>query len=214
MSKIIKHSFSIPNLAMKDGELVEDKPTIITCTFTLLFKGFGLFEEIGAQLRFVSREGAGKNTDYAPVLEITTKYVPPVIIPDEDENDTPAVITPINNHTVSQVPSSIYDKTVNTTGTKTVKPKKVVIKSIKKKGRNSVKITWKKQKNISGYQIRYAANAKFKKAKVKKVSSKKTSVIVKKLSSGKMYRFRIRSFVKSDGKKIYGKYSNVKKYKL
>lgn len=52
MSKIIKHTFEIPNLIVKDGELVEDKPTKVTYTFTLLFKGFGLFEEINGNTLF------------------------------------------------------------------------------------------------------------------------------------------------------------------
>lgn len=64
MSKIIKHNFSIPNLVMKDGELVEDKPTIITCTFTLLFKGMGLFEEIhGSPLFTAMLDLVGGNND-------------------------------------------------------------------------------------------------------------------------------------------------------
>lgn len=46
MSKIIKHTFRLPNLTVKDGELVEDKETTVTYTFTLLFKGIGLYEEI------------------------------------------------------------------------------------------------------------------------------------------------------------------------
>lgn len=46
MSKIIKHTFKLPNLTVKDGELVEDKETTVTYTFTLLFKGIGLYEEI------------------------------------------------------------------------------------------------------------------------------------------------------------------------
>ena len=46
MSKIIKHTFEIPNLSVVNGELVEGKPTKITYTFTLLFKGFGLFQEL------------------------------------------------------------------------------------------------------------------------------------------------------------------------
>lgn len=49
MSKIIKHTFRIPNLVVKDGELVEDKETTITYTFTLLFKGIGLYEEIAGK---------------------------------------------------------------------------------------------------------------------------------------------------------------------
>ena len=46
MSKIIKHTFKLPNLTVKDGELVEDKETTATYTFTLLFKGMGLYEDI------------------------------------------------------------------------------------------------------------------------------------------------------------------------
>lgn len=49
MSKIIKHTFKLPNLIVKDGELVEDKETTATYTFTLLFKGIGLYEEISGK---------------------------------------------------------------------------------------------------------------------------------------------------------------------
>lgn len=49
MSKIIKHTFTIPNLAVKDGELVVEKETTVTYTFTLLFHGTGLYEEISGR---------------------------------------------------------------------------------------------------------------------------------------------------------------------
>lgn len=52
MSKIIKHTFEIPNLTVENGELVEGKPTKLTYTFTLLFKGFGLFEELHGKSLF------------------------------------------------------------------------------------------------------------------------------------------------------------------
>ena len=44
--KIFKHTFIIPNLEVKDGELVENGFTEETCTFTLLHKGFGIYEEL------------------------------------------------------------------------------------------------------------------------------------------------------------------------
>lgn len=51
MAKIIKHTFEIPNLSVENGELVEGKPTTKTYTFTLLYRGVGLFEEVtGAPL--------------------------------------------------------------------------------------------------------------------------------------------------------------------
>lgn len=49
MSKIIKHTFKIPHLVVKEGELVQDKETTITYQFTLLFKGIGLYEEIAGK---------------------------------------------------------------------------------------------------------------------------------------------------------------------
>ena len=49
MAKIIKHTFKIPNLTVKDGELVEGAETSVTYQFTLLFKGIGLYEEIAGK---------------------------------------------------------------------------------------------------------------------------------------------------------------------
>ena len=44
--KIFEYTFNIPNLTVKDGKLVENGITEETCTFTLLHKGFGLYEEL------------------------------------------------------------------------------------------------------------------------------------------------------------------------
>ena len=46
MPKIIKHTFKIPNLTIEDGELKENGFTEETYTFTLLHKGFGIYEEL------------------------------------------------------------------------------------------------------------------------------------------------------------------------
>lgn len=44
--KIIKHTFKIPNLKLENGELIEKEPIEKTYTFTLLYKGVGVYEEI------------------------------------------------------------------------------------------------------------------------------------------------------------------------
>lgn len=44
--KIIKHTFKIPNLEIKNGELIEAGYNEETYTFTLLHKGIGIFEEM------------------------------------------------------------------------------------------------------------------------------------------------------------------------
>lgn len=44
--KIYEYTFKIPTLTVKDGKLIEDGMKEEKCTFTLLHKGFGLFEEL------------------------------------------------------------------------------------------------------------------------------------------------------------------------
>jgi len=44
--KIIKHTFSIPQLAVVDGEVVEKEDKKETYQFTLLHKGIGVFEDM------------------------------------------------------------------------------------------------------------------------------------------------------------------------
>lgn len=89
------------------------------------------------------------------------------------------------------------------------KIKGVVAKNQKK---CKVKVTWKKVSNSMGYQIQYATNKKFKKAKKKTVKS--TFVTLKKLKKKKTYFIRIRAYKIADGKKAYGKWSSVKKVKI
>ena len=73
MSKIIKHTFKIPNLTVKDGELVEGADTTETYTFTLLFKGVGLYEEIaGTSLLNALMGSLGDGEDMMKAVEKIT----------------------------------------------------------------------------------------------------------------------------------------------
>ena len=101
-----------------------------------------------------------------------------------------------------------------------------VIKSLKqskKKKKRYLKIQIKKLSKTgnypeTGYQIQYATNKKFKKAKSVTVKrSKKKSIVSKKwtVKKKKTYYVRIRAYlVTKTGKKIYTKYSKVKKIKV
>lgn len=44
--KIFEYTFNIPSLTVKDGKLIENGTTEETYTFTLLHKGFGLYEDL------------------------------------------------------------------------------------------------------------------------------------------------------------------------
>ena len=73
-------------------------------------------------------------------------------------------------------------------------------------------VKWKKKSNITGYQIQYSTNSKFKKGnKSIKIKNAKTgSKKITKLKSNKKYYVRIRTY---KGKK-YSKWSKVKSAKI
>lgn len=95
-------------------------------------------------------------------------------------------------------------------------PAKVKLKSAKKTGTKKVKLTWKKVKGCSGYEI-YVSNKKG--AGYKKVANvkkwKKVSCIVKKgIKKKKTSYFKVRAYRKAAGKTYYGAFSNVKKVRM
>ena len=89
-------------------------------------------------------------------------------------------------------------------------PARTKIKS--KKTGNKVKLTWNKKAKADGFEIYMKQGKK----NYKRVARKGKNVVsyVKKLKKGKTYQFRLRSYKKAAGKKIYSVYSNVKKVKL
>ncbi|MCR5283618.1 MAG: leucine-rich repeat protein [Lachnospiraceae bacterium] len=79
-----------------------------------------------------------------------------------------------------------------------------------KKQKNKLKLTWKKVKNVDGYEIRYAANKKLKKSKKVNVKGQKTKITIAK-AKGKTIYVKIRAYKTVSGVKIYGAWSKVKK---
>lgn len=91
------------------------------------------------------------------------------------------------------------------------KPGRVKSVKVKKKKKRSVVVTWAKISGAKGYQIQYATSKKFKKKKSKYIKKKKYTV--KKLKK-KIYYIRVRAYKLSGKKKVYGKWSKVKKCKV
>ena len=90
---------------------------------------------------------------------------------------------------------------------------KLVSPSVKqlKAGKKSFTATWKKAKTVDGYQIEYAANAKFTNVKIINVKKDKTTKkTVKKLKANKKYFVRVRAYKTINGKKVYSKWSKAK----
>ena len=132
--------------------------------------------------------------------------------PDNQSANTPKpTVTPEvpTKGNIPQPSQTVNDGKNNAKMTSLTKIKGVVAKNQKK---CKVKVTWKKVSNSMGYQIQYATNKKFKKAKKKTV--KYTFVTLKKLKKKKTYFIRIRAYKIADGKKVYGKWSTVKKVKI
>ena len=95
-----------------------------------------------------------------------------------------------------------------------IKVAKVNLTSVKNNKAGQVQVKYKKVSGVKGYEISYSKDAKFKKQVIKK-TTKQTSYTVKKLKKKKTYYVRIRAYsVDSTGKKVYGKYSVVKKVKI
>ncbi len=96
---------------------------------------------------------------------------------------------------------------------KKVSVAKVTISSIKNSSPKKAVLSLKKVSGASGYQVVYADNKNFKKAKKTDVSG--TKVTLKKLTKGKTWHVKVRAYKKdSAGKKVYGSYSSVKKIKI
>ena len=140
---------------------------------------------------------------------------------DESNNDSYAILyqakTNTNTNTNSQTSSS---GTANagkkqSTPSKTVKvkaPSKVKLTSAKNGKGKKLTVKWKKVTGAKGYQLQYALNKKFKKKK--SIQTKKTKYTIKKLKKKKTYYIRVRAYKMNGKKKVYGKWSTVKKVKI
>lgn len=105
------------------------------------------------------------------------------------------------NYTVYAKWDKVSVKKAQTPKLSNVKGKKLIVKYAKTTG-------------VKGYEITYATNSKFTKGK-KVITTTKTSKTFTKLKKGKTYYVRVRAYkVDSTGKKVYGKYSSVKKIKI
>ena len=100
-----------------------------------------------------------------------------------------------------------------------VKPvKKVTVKKQTAKvkaGKKKLTVTWKKDKNVSGYQIKIATKKNFKGAKTYTVKSYKTyKKVIKKLKAKKKYFVKVRAYKTVGKSKVYGVYSAVRSCKV
>ena len=139
-----------------------------------------------------------------------------VITVEEDKKSDPDIKNNVENTTTAMQNATTPDTTTviqNTSTTNTIiAVPRVVVKKLKA-GKKQIRLTWKKQSKVSGYEIRYATKANMKKAKRIKVNAKTASKTIKKLKSKKRYYIQIRAYKTNDHKKIYGNWSIKKTLK-
>lgn len=112
-----------------------------------------------------------------------------------------------NSSTTTRTSASVASQTVS-------KPGKVTGLSVVVK-KKTMTISWKSKSNITGYQLQYALNKKFtKKKKTINIKNYVKKRKVKGLKKKKTYYVRVRAYRTASGKKIYGKWSKVKKVKI
>lgn len=98
----------------------------------------------------------------------------------------------------------------NTASVKLVPGKVTGLKA--KKSHRKITVTWKKTKNVSGYQVYtkvFVKGIKLKYSKAKTLKSRKYTRGM--LVRGMKYGFKVRTYKKVDGKKIYGPFATVTK---
>lgn len=122
--------------------------------------------------------------------------------------------TKVNGKNVYSGYSDIVKFSVDKNGNVKVKVNvgKAKIKKIKRNG-TKIKVTIKKVKGATKYQIKYSTSKKFTKKATKTVTTKKTTKTIKKLKKNKKYYVKVRAYKKVNGKKYYGKWSKVKTVK-
>lgn len=93
--------------------------------------------------------------------------------------------------------------------------KKIKLKSVENTGKGKVKVKWKWSAYADGYQIAYSQKKNFPSDKTNRKTANvfTESKTVSGLKQGKTYYIRVRAYQKSNGKKYYGAWSNVKKIK-
>ncbi len=94
-------------------------------------------------------------------------------------------------------------------------PKKLKISSVKNSKAKAIVVKWSKAKGVKGYEVEYALNKKFTNTRKSKDAKTKTSITLTKLKKNKTYYVRMRAYVNNSlGKKVYGKWSDVKRIKI
>ena len=195
--------FSEDDITIKAGEpYYYEKEVKIPDNYTGrldLYFGLGKNHFAGEQLD----SGTTVNIKVSDMSFVTTKKI---------VTEIPTTATDIKPGTTTEAKPTTEAKL--TTVYKNANLGKVKIKQAKRsKNNKKIKLTFRKVKGADLYQIKYATNSKFKKAKIKKTYYLKNTL--SKLKAKKIYFIKVRAVrYNDDGTTSYGKWSSRKKVKV
>lgn len=148
------------------------------------------------------------SADAADLINELTELLKPY---QSTEAPTPSIP---DSTTASKPNTTTAAKPATKPATTAKKPNTTATK-VKANGKKKIKVSWKKDKKASGYEITYSTKKSFKGKKTIVVKSNKTtSKVVKKLTSKKKYFVKVRSYKQVGKTKTYGAYSKVKTVKV
>ena len=177
--------------------------------------GKGSVKLINADGTLVTTADALKAEGTYNIVVTATGYNKTLEFTYTNKSDTTA--TKPSEATTATKPAATTTATQPTTAAKTT-TKKVTVKKQTAKvkaGKKKLTVTWKKDKNVSGYQIQIATKKNFKGAKTYTVKSYKTyKKVIKKLKAKKKYFVKVRAYKTVGKSKVYGAYSAVRSCKV
>ena len=176
--------------------------------------GKGAVKLINADGTLVTTADALKAEGTYNIVVTATGYNKTLEFTYTNKSDTTA--TKPSEATTATKPAATTTATQPTTAAKTTKKVTVKKQTAKvKAGKKKLTITWKKDKNVSGYQIKVATKKNFKGAKTYTVKSYKTyKKVIKKLKAKKKYFVKVRAYKTVGKSKVYGAYSAVRSCKV
>ena len=173
------------------------------------FTGWYKDAECTDKINAITVKDAGNITLYAGFESIETPTEDVTTKPGADET------TRKPDETSGKDSGKKPEVTTKKSEVKIKRPAKVKKLKVKRKSRAKASLRWRRVKGSNGYQIaiRKGKKGKFKIVKTLK-KGKRVRYVKAKLKKGKVYYIKVRAYKKVNGKRIYGKYSKVKKYRV
>ena len=166
-----------------------------------------------------TEEPADSDKTTVPSTSPSVTYIPATTnpVPTNPASTLTPRTTPGADATATNAPTTkptvvTTKKSITVVDKKIVAPGKVKITKAKNVSKKKIKLTWKKQSKALVYQVKYSIYKSFRKPKTK--ATMKCSYTLSGLKKKKTYYIKVRGYTLKKGKRLYGKWSTVKKVKV